>query len=113
MNYNVKTIAAMLGKSQTAVIQKARRLNLRNPELKGSHWYFTEEQVRLIEKELPRVSSSKIQYIAKEAGVSKFVVRNLALRLRLGVRTDYDKVLKACKLKKTKEYTLLGIRKRL
>jgi hypothetical protein len=40
-------------------------------------------------------------------------VRSLAFKCGLRFRTDQEKIMRACELRKTGEYTIKGIRKRL
>lgn len=108
---NVKTAAAMIGKSQTFIIQRANMLKLRDDSKWNMHWNFTMEDIEKINQSLPRKTrKSNIVLAAKHSRLSKHIVRKLASDLKLKFRTDYDKILQACELKKTGFYTIKGIK---
>jgi hypothetical protein len=112
VTYNVKTAAAMLGRSQTFVITKAWRLQLRPPGQSGP-WYFTDEQVKMIRTVGPKIKVSKLRMIALANNMKQSAVKKVIFNCRLTLTNDYDKIMKGCRLFKKGEYTWKGIRKRL
>lgn len=103
----------MLGRSQTFVIERANRLKLRPPEMLCKHWNLTLDDIKKIQDLSPKIKKSNIRLAAKHTGLTHPVVRRLAHLLKLRFRTDYEKILKACELYKTKEYTIKGIKARI
>lgn len=110
--YNVKEVSAMLGRAQSVIVTRARRAQIR-PLTQTGAWFFTLDDIQKIKQITPKVKKSNLRIIAKETGYSVAKVRSLASRLRLRFLTDYEKIIKAVELHKTREYTILGILKRL
>lgn len=110
MTYNVKATAAMLKKSQTWVITRCRRLEF--IKHKGSY-YLTTDDIKKIVDLGKRNKTSKLKIAAIRTGLKPIQVKRISYKCDLGFREDYEKIIKACNLWKTKEYTLKGILKRL
>jgi hypothetical protein len=112
VTYNIKTAAAMLGKSQTFVLTRAYRLQLRPPSQSGQ-WYLTAEQIKMIGTIGPKIKASKLRIIASANNMKESAVKKVIFNCRLTLTNDYYKIMKGCKLFKKGEYTWKGIRKRL
>jgi len=112
VTYNVKTAAAMLGKSQTFVLTRAYRLQLRPPSESGQ-WYLTEEQIKMISTAGPKIKVSKLRMIALANNMNESAVKKVIFNCKLTLTNDYEKIMKGCKLYKSGEYTWKGINKRL
>jgi hypothetical protein len=111
--YNVKEVASIIGKSQVSTIDRAKRLGFTKFE---NGWRFSAEQIDLI-RTLGRTKKTRLrvnkQYmmaalVSLKESQLKHVMRKTGLRLN-----DYDLLIKACNLYKTREFSWYGILKRL
>ena len=104
---NVKTGAAMLGKSQSWLVARARRIGIQKTK---AQYYFSTDDLKAIQ-DLNRIARlSNLRDISAKTRMSHHRVRSLADRLGLRFRTDKDKIIEACELKKTGFYTTKGIK---
>jgi len=104
---NVKTVASMLGRSQTTIIQRALKVNVGHT--KGGQWYFTERDVESIRSYRSMERLSILREIVKECGITESSVRRLACEHHLRFRTDKDRIMFLCKAWKTGLYTSKGL----
>jgi hypothetical protein len=110
VTYNVKTAAAIIGKSQVAVIERAKKLGFTKP------WVFTADELDSIRTlgrtKHYRLRVTKLRMMAGLINLPEGTLKNILRRTGLTL-SDYDKLMEACRLYKTGYYTWKGIRKRL
>lgn len=113
VTYNVKTAAAIIGKSQVAVIERAKKLGFTKP--KGV-WVFNADEIDSIRTlgrtKHYRLKVTKLRMMAGLVNMPEGTLKNLLRKTGLTL-SDYDKLMEACKLYKTGEYTWKGINKRV
>jgi hypothetical protein len=107
--FNVKTVSAMLGKSQYIVMERARRLGLRTVSEGNQKWNFTEKDIERIKYIDHRFKKNRLRDIVNATGLTKATVSKLYLYCGLKLIKDYDKVLWACQKYATGFYTKEGI----
>lgn len=96
----------MLNCDPSWVSHKLRILKI--SKIKGQY-ELTDEHIEMI-KNVPKKHMAAAKII-REYGLTYSIVKNLAFNLGVGIRSE--KMLRAVQLYKTREYTTLGIKKRL
>ena len=104
---NIKTAAAKLGKSQSWLVQRLRRLNVN--KIKG-RYYLTESDLDRVEALQRKNRYSALAEISSDLKLPKQTVMRVADKCGLKFRNDKDKIIKACEMHKTRYYTLKGIK---
>ena len=104
---NIKTAAAKLGKSQSWLVQRLRRLKVN--KLKGTY-YLTESDLDRVEALPGKKRNSVLREIASDLKLPKATIRRIVFKCGLKFRNDKDKIIKACEMYKTHYYTLKGIK---
>jgi len=104
---NVKQASAKLGRSQSWLITRLRRLNVN--KLKGTY-YLTESDLDRVEALPGKKRNSVLREIASDLKLPKATIRRIVFKCDLRFRNGKDKIIHACKLYKTGHYTLKGIK---
>lgn len=107
MIYNVKTVESMIGRSRSTIWSILRAKGIKKEK---GQYNITPELLDLLSQKPEKGLSAKIKR-HKKYGVSHHIVRNVASRLSISINSD--EMDKAMRMYKTKEYTILGIKKRL
>jgi hypothetical protein len=107
--YNVKTVSAMLGKSQSFVMTRAYRANLRPTGELHKRWEFTHEDIEKIKVVAHIKKKSVLRDVCEATGLTEAWVQKLCTFCGLRLKRDYDKVLWACQKYATGFYTKEGI----
>lgn len=105
--YNVKEAEEIVGLSRSAIWARFRGMGIR--KVKGQY-EITPELLETLKNRPEKGLSAKTK-LNRKFGVSHYIVRNVASKL--GISVNSDKLPKAIEMYKTKEYTILGILKRL
>ena len=104
---NIKSGAAKLGKSQSWLVQRLRRLNVN--KIKG-RYYLTESDLDRVEALQRKKRCSALAEISSDLKLPKRTVMRVADKCGWKFRNDKDKIIKACEMHKTRYYTLKGIK---
>lgn len=104
VTYNVKEASEILGVDRSGIWAKLRAWNVK--KVRGQY-YITPELLESLKKKPEDGLSAKIK-LNKRFGISHFIVRNVATRLGISIKSpELDK---AIELYKTGFYTYKGIK---
>jgi len=105
---NAKTLGAILKISPSSVTVKAKRLGIK--KIKGQY-DFNEKDISIMS--VRKRPDSNLRKLMILTGMTRASVLRVVHRTSLKLSKDYDRLVVACYLYKTKEYTIKGIKARI